>query len=500
MFEQSRYFFNYVLPDIIINNLYLINQFLEKIWWIFLLISLFFFYLFMKFFRRYIYKRALFNEFDTFMDKLANIKDINEEEKFLLTEIYLVQATYTAVYIKRGETYILIESNAKDEVSVPLRLNKLELEKFNKSGRYEVTHFMNSTTNMLILFYAKKRLVIEKCKGHLNLILTYYEKSIKASKSLENSSLVNKTSTALMKLNMNKDEFFKFLVFLIKESTDAKGIKLLTKKGDEVFKIVEYDTALQKEFYIRNTPYKLEYYDDNRLDYEKIAQIGTFLDLLGAYIMNIDANSQMVQNYLELLKLTNRAIELKSVYYEKHSKIVQVVAVEVAKSMFLDQEDIDNISLAAEIHDIGMIGDIETILNKGKLENKELDVIKNHPLIGSIMVEPINHIYDIADIIKYHHEKIDGTGYPFGVKGVDFPVNAQVLALAEFYAGITSDRSYRKGKTHEEAVNEIKNGMNEFFEETLVKAFLDVEKNIKIKIEKIKLEDKNENSNNNSDV
>jgi len=500
MFEESRYFFNYVLPEIIISNLELINHFLEKVWWLFLFIALIFAFLFLKFFRRYIYKRALFNEFDTFMDKLANIKDINDEERFLLTEIYLVQATYTAVYMKRGETFVLIESNAKDEVSVPLRLNKLELERFNKSGRYEITHFINSTKNMLILFYAKKRIVLDKCKGHLNLILSYYEKSMIANRILEDNLISSKVSMELMKLNMDKNQFFKFLVFLIKESTNAKGIKLLTKKGEEVFEIIDKNVPLQKEFYIRNTPYKLEYYDDEKLDFQKIEQIGSFLDLLGAYIINIDENSHMVKNYLELLKLTSKSIELKSSYYKNHSKIVKVVAVEVAKSLFLDQEDIDNISLAAEIHDIGMIGDIETILNKGKLENKELDVIKNHPLIGSIMVEPINHIYDIADIIKYHHEKIDGTGYPFGVSGIDFPVNAQVLALAEFYAGITSDRSYRKGKTHEEAVNEIKSLIGNFFENTLVEAFLDVEKNIKIKIEKIKLEDKDESSNNNSDV
>jgi HD-GYP domain-containing protein (c-di-GMP phosphodiesterase class II) len=177
---------------------------------------------------------------------------------------------------------------------------------------------------------------------------------------------------------------------------------------------------------------------------------------------------------------------------------VQIVAVETAKSLFLGQEDIDNIAIASEIHDVGMVGNLEVILKEGKIDDK--DVIKQHPLIGALMVEPINHIYDITDIIKYHHEKIDGTGYPFGVAGNDFPVNAQVLALAEFYAGITSDRSYRKGKTHEEALEEIKNLVGSFFEKTLVDGFLEVEKTIKIKIEKLKLGNKDENSDNNTNV
>jgi HD-GYP domain-containing protein (c-di-GMP phosphodiesterase class II) len=498
MFEQSRYFFNYVLPDIITNNLYLINQFFSKNWWVFLLIAIIFFYLFMKFFRRYIYKRSMFRKFDEFLDKLSSIENIDEEEKFLLSEVNLMSAVYSAVYIKRGETYILIDSNAKKDVGVPLRFNKLELAKFKKSGRYNISYFINHTTNMLILFYSSKELQFEKCKGHLNMILTYYEKRLIVNRYSETQMAMENSSTSLMKLNMNKDEFFKFIVFLVKESTNAKGIKLLTKDGKEVFKLMDSDAPLQKIFYIRNTPYKLEYYNDKEMEFELVTHIGSFLDLLGAYIMNIDANSQMIQNYLELLKLTNSAIELKSPYYKNHSKIVQIVAVETAKSLFLGQEDIDNIAIASEIHDVGMVGNLEVILKEGKIDDK--DVIKQHPLIGALMVEPINHIYDITDIIKYHHEKIDGTGYPFGVAGNDFPVNAQVLALAEFYAGITSDRSYRKGKTHEEALEEIKNLVGSFFEKTLVYGFLEVEKTIKIKIEKLKLGDKDENSDNNTNV
>jgi len=158
----------------------------------------------------------------------------------------------------------------------------------------------------------------------------------------------------------------------------------------------------------------------------------------------------------------------------------------------LTQEDIEAISLGAELHDIGMVGDLTSLLEKNKLENKEIDLIKKHPLIGGIMVEPISHIYNITDIIKYHHERFDGKGYPFGLEGFNIPLNAHIVALGEFYAGLTSDRAYRKGKTHEEAIEEIKKVSNIFFDESLIKGFLDVSNSIKIKLEKLKIEKNDE--------
>ena len=154
--------------------------------------------------------------------------------------------------------------------------------------------------------------------------------------------------------------------------------------------------------------------------------------------------------------------------------------------MFLTEEEIDTISLGASLHDIGMVGDLLAVLDKDEFGKKDMDLVKEHPLIGSIMVEPICHIYPISDIIKYHHERFDGKGYPFGLKESQIPLGAQVVSLGEFYAGITGDRSYKKGKSHEEAVEEIKRLRNKMFNTVIVDVFVEVEKSIKIKIAKIK--------------
>jgi HD-GYP domain-containing protein (c-di-GMP phosphodiesterase class II) len=193
-----------------------------------------------------------------------------------------------------------------------------------------------------------------------------------------------------------------------------------------------------------------------------------------------------VKNYLSLLSFTNEALELENIYYKHHSLIVKTVSVEMAKSLFLAENEIDTISLGATLHDIGMIGDLLAVLDKDVFGETEKNLIKEHPLIGSILVEPISHIYPILDIVKYHHERYDGKGYPLGLKESQIPLNAQIVSLGEFYAGITGDRSYKVGKTHEEAVVEIVNLKEKMFSHVVVDAFIDVEKSLKVKIEKIK--------------
>jgi len=342
----------------------------------------------------------------------------------------------------------------------------------------------------MLLLYSLYEIKEDRYSGFFGMMLGYYEKiqeklHSKGSEALSN--ITKNTSLSLMKLQMDKYQFFKFFIALIMKLTKAKGTRLLTKDGKMIFEYKPQTVAtLQKVFYIRNTPYKLEFYDDKSLNIETIAQIGAFLDMGGAFLENIDKKSEMVQNYLELLHFTNKAIEMENIYYKHHSLIVQAVSVEVAKSLFLTEEEVDNISLAASLHDIGMIGDLLAIFDKEKIDDKEMDLIREHPIIGSIIVEPICHIYPIADIIKYHHERFDGKGYPFGLKESQIPIGAQVVSLGEFYAGITGDRSYKKGKTHEETIEEIKKLKNKMFNSVIVDVFLESQESIKVKIDKIK--------------
>ena len=491
-FEQSRYFFNYTLPDLIVSNLEQINLFLSQYWWIFLISTLIMFMGIMKLFTRSIDLKFELREFDEFYRELCSKADAKDVELHLLKSIRLLKARFGAIYELRGETYILLETDTatNKNLTAPIRIGKKDLLRFRKSGNFLVSNFKSGSGKYMLLLYSLHEIREERYSGFFGIMLGYYEKiqeklQSKGSEAL--SSVTKDTSLSLMKLQMDKYQFFKFFIALIMKLTKAQGTKLLTKDGKMIFEYKpKTEATLQKVFYIRNTPYKLEFYDDKPLNIETIAQIGAFLDMGGAFLENIDKKSEMVQNYLELLHFTNEAIEMENIYYKHHSLIVQAVSVEIAKSLFLTEEEIDNISLAATLHDIGMIGDLLAVLDKDKLEDKEMDLIREHPIIGSIIVEPISHIYPISDIIKYHHERFDGNGYPFGLKESQIPIGAQVLSIGEFYAGITGDRSYKKGKTHEEAVKEIKKLKNKMFNSVIIDVFLESEDTIKVKIEKIK--------------
>lgn len=492
MFEQSRYFFNYVLPDIIQSNLVLFDNLLAQVWWIFFLLFVFTLLIYMNIFRKNVKLQSIFDKFNLFYQELSSKHDLKEIDLFLLKSIELVNAEFCAIYELRGETYILIESNAVEErrVSIPLRVGKKDLKRFKKSGSFSISYIISSSENNMIIFYHLHKIDLQKYYGYFDIMLTYYEEISQSFKSKGEGSLLNvsrDTSLSLLKLQMDKHQFFKFFIALVMKITKAKGVKLLTKEGESVFEYSPKKSVdLQKVFYIRNTPYKLEFYDDKTLAQETVTQVGSFLDMAGSFLVNSDKNSEIVQNYLSLLTFTNEALELENIYYKHHSLIVKTVSVEIAKFLFLAENEIDTIALGATLHDIGMIGDLLAVLDKDVFGETEKNLIKEHPLIGSILVEPISHIYPILDIVKYHHERYDGKGYPLGLKESQIPLNAQIVSLGEFYAGITGDRSYKVGKTHEEAVAEIINLKEKMFSRVVVDAFVDVEKSLKVKIDKIK--------------
>ena len=493
VFEQSRYYFNEVLPEIIFSNIAQIDNFLASFWFIFFFIGLVLFIITLNVFRKKLYLQSKSEGYNKFLQELSLKTQKRDVEDKLVEYTQLVKVKYVAIYELRGETYILIESNTteKTDVNAPLRIGRKTLQTFNKSGNYRVTSIVNSSQNNMLLFFSYQLLDIDSDYGFFDIALSYYEQisnKFKIEGGEIQSNLGKSTSVSLMKLQMDQNEFFKFFIALVIKITKAQGAKLYTKEGKLVFNYEAgtSNSSLQKVFYIRNTPYKLEFYDNKPLTLQSVRQVGSFLDMAGGFLINRNQNSEMVQNYLSFLKFTNEAIELENKYYKNHSLIVQIISVELAKSLFLSEDEIDTISLGAYLHDIGMIGDLLTVINKEKFEEQDMNLIKEHPLIGGIVVEPICHLYPIENIVKYHHERFDGRGYPFGLKESQIPIDAQIVAVGEFYAGITSDRSYKKGKTHEEAVEEIKNLREKMFGAVMVDAFLDVEKSIRTKILKIK--------------
>ncbi|MDD4923239.1 MAG: response regulator [Dehalococcoidales bacterium] len=171
------------------------------------------------------------------------------------------------------------------------------------------------------------------------------------------------------------------------------------------------------------------------------------------------------------------ALDAKDEYTSGHSGRVSEISVIIAKELGMHDSTLENIRLAGLIHDIGKIGVKEAVLNKpGKLTPEEFEHIKTHPAIGERILKPIVEEQDILDMVRLHHERFDGRGYPDGLSGERIPLGAAIMALADAFDAMTSDRPYRKSLGNTVAVEEIKKGSGTQFVPDVVEAFLRVER------------------------
>jgi putative two-component system response regulator len=151
------------------------------------------------------------------------------------------------------------------------------------------------------------------------------------------------------------------------------------------------------------------------------------------------------------------AVEAKDAYTEGHVRRVSSLAVNLGRAMDLSPRDIDALRVGGILHDIGKIGIPDSVLNKtSSLSPEEAEAIRNHPVIGCMMAEPLAPTLKGAlDVIRHHHEKLDGSGYPDGLKGADISAVARIMAVADIYDALVTDRPYRRGMAKEEALTTI---------------------------------------------
>jgi HD-GYP domain len=183
----------------------------------------------------------------------------------------------------------------------------------------------------------------------------------------------------------------------------------------------------------------------------------------------------MRENYLNTVEALVQALEAKDTYTSGHSARVGKLAVAMAEALEMSEEKIQSLKYAAVLHDVGKIGVSEAILNKEeKLLDSEWEAIRNHPAIGETIIKNIKFLFDIGSVVRHHHECYDGKGYPDRIKGEEIPFESRIIAVADTYDAITSDRSYRKGRTHDEALLELKRVAGSQLDPELVEVFCKV--------------------------
>ncbi|BCD67688.1 HD-GYP domain-containing protein [Nitratiruptor sp. YY09-18] len=457
-------------------------------WYIFLLLAIVFFIIAVKLFKDKSTLKLTITKLDAFFDQIAEAKTMSEFFTTLKPFALYSGVKEAAFYQRRGDIFILQSSLFEnDELQIKQRVYKREIQIKEKIGNYYYHYILTTSQDYLMVLVSKKELDEEFFFGFWKMLGAYYEKIAKLE-NINHLQLVSESSNKVLKnifnMQYGTETFMKFVISLIGKTIDADGLILVNRDNlvKKIFKKPQ-EKSVKKEFFIRNTPYTLEVYTKTPLAPQEIEQIGSFLDMAGIYFENMSSNSKIVNNYIHFLRMSNQALEMQSRYFKNHSKKVQLVSLEVGKALFLDEKSLEEISLGAELHDIGMIGKIEHFLDQDKLNTKELDLIRFHPIIGSIIVEPVESIYHIANIIKYHHERFDGTGYPYGLKGSEIPILAQIVALAEYYIGITSPRAYRRALTHKEAVEKIAQLKNKLVDEHIINTFLEIEESIDRKLQ-----------------
>ncbi|GAC1345556.1 MAG: hypothetical protein NVSMB23_21840 [Myxococcales bacterium] len=256
------------------------------------------------------------------------------------------------------------------------------------------------------------------------------------------------------------------------EDTRHIPVVLLTAKNELSQKIHGLeegaDDYLSKPFNFREFKTRVRSLLRNRELERLLAEKNDYLNKL-----NFDLVLSKKEVFLQTIEAITFALEAKDTYTHGHSYRVAVLASELAREIRLSEAEVERVRLSALLHDVGKIGISEAVLRKpGKLTQQEYLEIQRHPAIGAKILERVGELKDVTRCILFHHEAWDGSGYPGKLQAREIPLESRVIAIADTYDAMTSDRAYRRGLGHARAIDEIRNYAARQFDPEMVRAFL----------------------------
>lgn len=203
--------------------------------------------------------------------------------------------------------------------------------------------------------------------------------------------------------------------------------------------------------------------------------LSTLANQTAVVIENARLYEDLEATFVQTVVTLTNAIDMRDTYTSDHSQRIAEWAAEIARELGCSRQDVQSIYWGGLLHDVGKIAIPDSILRKpGKLEEHEWDIIRRHTLLGAQLVSPIKKLANVAPIIQYSHERFDGSGYPYGLKGEEIPLGARIIGIVDSYSAMRDERSYKQPISHEEAVAELKRNSGILFDPELLTIFLRV--------------------------
>ena len=276
-----------------------------------------------------------------------------------------------------------------------------------------------------------------------------------------------------------------------------KSIKVIMVTALEDEKTIQEAKTLGATDYVRK-PFKLDYLEKDVIEKVNVQLFGDLRQELSEKSLLVEQlaeevekvnhlNKKLKRNFYQTIMSLAAALESRDRYTHGHSERVDLYSKIIAEELRdacgweIDDDYLERLHIESRLHDIGKIAVPDQILNKpGRLSDEEFNQIKVHPVKSAHIVAPLEDLQECAEVIRHHHERYDGKGYPSNLAGENIPARSRIISVADTYDAMTSDRPYRKALPIEQALTELEKNKGTQFDGVIVDAFISAHKKGKI--------------------